>query len=103
MEKYKALLVLDNMPLFCYKCKFSTCVNKDNQEAFCNIKNKWYRVEKTERFTKPKWCPLIYLPEEEDDYDDRHWDQYDTGYVDGWNQCIDTIEREDMEKRKISN
>lgn len=38
---------------------------------------------------KPEWCPLKPLPEK-DDFDDPY-DEYYTGYRDGWNRCLEEI------------
>lgn len=38
---------------------------------------------------KPDWCPLMDLPEK-DDFDDPY-EEYYTGYRDGWNRCLEEI------------
>ena len=39
--------------------------------------------------TKPDWCPLMDLPEK--DNGDYPANTSDTGFAEGWNQCIDEI------------
>ena len=46
-------------------------------------------------FTKPDSCPLKLLPEK-DDWDDQY-DEYYTGYANGWNRCLSKITGEDDE------
>lgn len=41
------------------------------------------------------WCPLRLLPEK-DDWDDPY-DEYYTGYANGWNRCLSKITGEDDE------
>ena len=38
---------------------------------------------------KPDWCPLMDLPEK--DNGDYPANTSDTGFLEGWNQCIDEI------------
>ena len=37
----------------------------------------------------PNWCPLKELPEK--DREDHYPDEWEDGYADGWNACIDEI------------
>lgn len=39
--------------------------------------------------SKPDWCPLMDLPKK-DNFDDPY-DEYYTGYRDGWNRCLEEI------------
>lgn len=39
--------------------------------------------------TKPDWCPLMDLPEK--DNGDYPANTSDSGFAEGWNQCIDEI------------
>lgn len=74
----KSVLVIDT-PENCGKCKF--------------ISGFWCRAMNGRRVPNndviPNWCPLKPLPEK-DDWDDQY-DEYYTGYANGWNRCLSKI------------
>lgn len=74
----KSVLVIDT-PENCGKCKF--------------ISDFWCRAIHCRRVPNndviPGWCPLKPLPEK-DDFDDPY-EEYYTGYCDGWNRCLKKI------------
>lgn len=83
----KSVLVIDT-PERCIDCEIGqnyssiieTCV-------FCPIAGKSTLDGEVESI--PDWCPLMDLPEK-DDFDDPY-DEYYTGYRDGWNRCLEEI------------
>lgn len=42
----------------------------------------------------PNWCPLKPLPQK-DDWDDPY-DEYYTGYSNGWNRCLEEVTGENL-------
>ena len=72
----KSVLVI-NTPEDCGKCKF--------------ISEFWCRAMGDRRVPNndviPNWCPLMDLPKK----DNYPANMSDTGFVEGWNQCIDEI------------
>ena len=80
----KSVLVIDT-PENCGKCKFIS-------EFWCRAMN-GRRVPNNDVI--PGWCPLKPLPEK-DDWDDPY-DEYYTGYANGWNRCLSKITGEDDE------
>lgn len=76
----KAVLVID-MPKSCEECpiRFSGEPNE-----WC-----WYLKHGLDDIkSKPEWCPLKPLPQKmkhEDEID------YEYGYIDGWNDCLEEI------------
>lgn len=78
----KAMLVID-MPKDCSKCPL--CV-EDGDVRHCRFD--FYTFSETRL---PEGCPLKPMPklkQHEEEID------YEYGYIDGWNACIDTIEGE---------
>ena len=82
----KAVLVMD-MPENCDICPF--CNNFDYTCEVFQIHNEKYTYEVPSDGVKPDWCPLMDLPEK-DNFDDPY-DEYYTGYRDGWNRCLEEI------------
>lgn len=77
----KSVLVIDT-PENCYSC----CLHEPIRNwAYCAAKLK--RIEDSS--VKPDWCPLKPLPEK-DNFDDPY-EEYYTGYSDGWNRCLREI------------
>lgn len=86
----KSVLVIDT-PRTCMRCPFGLIIGdyffcvitiyKDG--AARQIRDDLYGVK------KPDWCPLKPLPEK-DDWDDQY-DEYYTGYANGWNRCLSKI------------
>lgn len=91
----KSVLVIDT-PENCLDCQF--CYELDEGvEAYCSVTDddkdnglmKQIECEDGYCQGKPEWCPLKPLPEK-DDFDDPY-DEYYTGYRDGWNRCLEEI------------
>lgn len=91
----KSVIVIDT-PENCLDCQF--CYELDEGvEACCSISDddddtsimKKIDCEYGYCQGKPDWCPLMDLPEK-DDFDDLY-DEYYTGYHDGWNRCLKEI------------
>ena len=71
----KAILVLDDMPENCFKCKLQDWAN-------CRIVKCCHTGD-----TRPDWCPLKPMPEKANHPDWCDGGRYDNGY----NACIDEI------------
>ncbi|OLA71439.1 MAG: hypothetical protein BHW52_03310 [Ruminococcus sp. 37_24] len=91
----KSVLVIDT-PENCLDCQF--CYELDEGvEACCSISDDDKDTSIMKKIDceygycqgKPDWCPLMDLPEK-DDFDDLY-DEYYTGYHDGWNRCLKEI------------
>ena len=91
----KSVLVIDT-PEKCLDCQF--CYELDEGvEACCSISDDDKDTSFMKKIDceygycqgKPDWCPLKPLPEN-DDFDDLY-DEYYTGYHDGWNRCLKKI------------
>lgn len=86
----KSVLVIDT-PKTCMRCPFGLIVGDyffcaitiDKDGATNQIRGDLYGVKKQD------WCPLMDLPEK-DNFDDPY-DEYYTGYRDGWNRCLEEI------------
>lgn len=86
----KSVLVMDT-PKTCMRCPFGLIVGDyffcaitiDKDGAAKQIRGALYGVKKQD------WCPLMDLPEK-DNFDDPY-DEYYTGYRDGWNRCLEGI------------
>lgn len=74
----KAVLVI-NIPEHCGQCP---CY--DTLFEMCRHKYKDIVVAKT----RPDWCPLRELPEEDNK---EHLLEWSRGYQGGWNDCINAI------------
>ena len=79
----KSVLVIDT-PKNCIYCPLlngsDECMVQDDDANF-NASDSWDELM--------KGCPLKPLPEK-DDFDDPY-DEYYTGYSDGWNRCLEEI------------
>lgn len=91
----KSVIVIDT-PENCLDCQF--CYELDEGvEAYCSISDDDEDASLMKKIDcehgycqgKPDWCPLKPLPEK-DDFDDPY-DEYYTGYRDGWNRCLEEI------------
>lgn len=91
----KSVLVMDT-PETCLDCMF--CFERnEGVEAHCSVVSGdeysgFFRTIECEDGyckSKPDWCPLKELPEEE--YSDYYLDEYCDGYDDGWNKFRDRI------------
>ena len=77
----KAVLVMD-MPKCCYQCP---CFSITECRAYkCGTK-----VDNDR--TKPYWCPLKPMPEKREEKYAKDVGLRDSGFIDGWNACIDAI------------
>lgn len=77
----KAILVID-MPESCDKCPL---LFRHEEERCC-----W--VEGRNSFTtKPDWCPLKSIPNKRKEKYAADVGLRDSGFIDGWNACIDEI------------
>ena len=93
----KSVLVIDT-PENCYDCPFGIGYCSDLEyEGLCELAdyldcNEIMITEEhydCESKSRPDWCPLKPLPEK-DDFDDPY-EEYYTGYRDGWNKCLEEI------------
>ena len=91
----KSVLVIDT-PENCLDCQF--CYELDEGvEACCSISDDDEDASLMKKIDcehgycqgQPDWCPLMDLPEK-DNFDDLY-DEYYTGYRDGWNKCLEEI------------
>lgn len=81
----KSVLVIDTPE----NCK--SCIHIGTLSYFCRVNCR----DITNPNVKPGWCPLKPLPEK-DDWNDQY-DEYYTGYANGWNRCLSKITGEDDE------
>ena len=77
----KAILVIDKSES-CTSCLLGIY----NKKWFCLGTNK--DIDITDRYNIPKWCPLKPMPQKQKHHDEI---DYDYGFIDGWNECIDAI------------
>lgn len=88
----KAVLIID-MPENCIDCKFCREFH-EGVEACCEMMDDpdddtLCRMIDGYCHQKPNWCPLRKLPDKE--FADLENDNYEDGYVTGWNNCLDII------------
>ena len=93
----KSVLVIDT-PENCYDCPFGTRYCRDLEyEGLCELAdcldcNEILITEEhydCESKSRPDWCPLKSLPEE--DHKNHYPDEWEDGYADGWNDCLKEI------------
>ena len=92
----KSVLVIDT-PETCIDCIFCQEYRTKNKEyAYCYVTNGDSENDMKPidciygyRQSKPDWCPLNPLPEE--DHEDHYPDEWEDGYADGWNDCLKEI------------
>ena len=93
----KSVLVIDT-PENCYDCPFgSAYYNGIEYVAYCELADcldydEFLTTEEhydCESKSRPDWCPLMDLPEK--DNGDYPANTSDTGFVEGWNDCLDAI------------
>lgn len=75
----KSILVMDT-PESCAECP---CFLETATDC-CGVNGK-----DIESHNKPDWCPLRDAPEKK--AKNSYHNQHESGYVDGWNDCIDKI------------
>ena len=91
----KAVLVMDMPEQVCQKC--TLCYETENDDEYlCCATGKLVPDGK-----KPDWCPLRELPERETEMTDADdlGNDYVRGTMDGWNNCLDMILREESLKK----
>lgn len=84
----KSILVIDT-PECCCQCRFSDadgdyCCLKENMVSDSNMISEEEYLNK-----KPDWCPLQNAPDKKDK--NTYHNEHESGYVDGWNDCLDEI------------
>lgn len=85
----KSILVIET-PKCCEECPLEMDVDGKLGVNICRGREKYsYNPDSKE---KPDWCPLKEVPEKEDK--SIFYNNYKTGYVNGFNACIDEILRE---------
>lgn len=81
----KAVLLIDEMPKTCLDCPLN------GYENVCNVTLEDNYDYLTER---PSWCPLKSLPSEKNHINILGENgTYARGFEDGWNACIEEIEK----------
>lgn len=78
----KAILVIDEMPENCGKCRLADFGECRGTKSYIHMPIKG----------RPKECPLKSLPEKKEHEEEV---DYDYGYIDGWNDCISTMSGEE--------
>lgn len=81
----KSIVILET-PNRCFDCP---CYKGYMQHDKCRILEKELS-EETLWYGKPDWCPMFSIPERSNDA--HKWDEYEDGWDDGWNSCVDYIE-----------
>lgn len=84
----KKILVI-NTPENCLECPLGDNMSCAMEVCVvCKLTRKTVIDKECE--TTPEWCPLMNLPEK-DDTDTSDFDDFNAGYVEGWNTCLDEI------------
>lgn len=81
----KSILVMET-PERCIDCPCH--YSYDNGTVWCGKEDKELMADDIETF-KPDWCPLQDMPEKKDK--NPYHNERESGYVNGWNDCIDHI------------
>ena len=82
----KSVLVIDT-PEKCLDCNL--CVLYMDGSISCYYYKKEICSNVGENNSRPEWCPLRELPEE--DHENNYPDEWEDGYTDGWNDCLREI------------
>lgn len=93
----KSILVMDT-PECCMECQM--CFHADDLSIgkfeYRRLYSCRFALSDVEDFylpdilgEKPDWCPLQYAPEKKDK--NPYHNEHESGYVDGWNDCLDKI------------
>jgi hypothetical protein len=80
----KAILVMD-MPENCYKCNL--CKKMEDGHNYCMVDNHIIVDVSLRKFL----CPLKQLPNKREEKYANDVGLRDSGFIDGWNTCIDNI------------
>lgn len=90
----KMILIIDD-PVYCKYCPM--CKERRNFGWYCS---KWYPtkydmrcniIEDIDSQTRPDWCPLKAIPSKREEKYASEVGDRDSGFIDGWNACIDEI------------
>lgn len=90
----KAILVMD-MPKSCRECdlrvigSYNFCTGADGRKID--------QMKIINNDIKPDWCPLREVPQKREEKYASDVGLRDSGFIDGWNHCIDTILKEGAE------
>ena len=82
----KAVLLMD-VPEKCLDCNL--CVLDMDGSISCYYNKREICSNVGENNSRPEWCPLKSLPEE--DHEDHYPNELEYGYADGWNDCLREI------------
>ena len=85
----KAILVMD-IPYKCVHCNLCVLDMDDSLSCYYYKREVCSNIE--ENNSRPEWCPLQLLPEE--DHENYYPDECEDGYADGWNDCLRKIVRD---------
>lgn len=81
----KSIVILET-PNRCFDCP---CYKGYVRHDECEILEKEL-IDENLWHQRPDWCPLFSIPKKrKSSYD---WDEYEDGWDDGWNSCVDYIE-----------
>ena len=80
----KAILVLKEMPKECDECP----LYDGAWGVYCMATNNPVKAEE-----KPSWCPIKPMPSKKDVDYSKEFDYQDGYYAEGWNDCLEEIER----------
>ena len=82
----KSVLVMKT-PEKCLDCNL--CALDMDGSLSCYYYKKEICSNVGENNSRPEWCPLRELPEE--DHENHYPDECEDGYTDGWNDCLREI------------
>ena len=80
----KGIIVLNDIPVICAECNFAS-LKCSGKYLWCNIKKEFCNS------SKPDWCPIKEMPEKKEIKDAVNMTSL--GWIEGWNACLDEIER----------
>ena len=83
----KKAILLMNVPEKCLDCNL--CVLDMDGSISCYYNKREICSNVGENNSRPEWCPLKSLPEE--DHEDHYPNELEYGYADGWNDCLREI------------
>ena len=83
----KKAVLLMNVPEKCLDCNL--CVLDMDGSISCYYNKREICSNVGENNSRPEWCPLRELPEE--DHENHYLDEWEDGYTDGWNDCLREI------------
>ena len=83
----KKAVLLMNVPEKCLDCNL--CVLDMDGSISCYYNKREICSNVGENNSRPEWCPLKSLPEE--DHEDHYPNELEYGYADGWNDCLREI------------